>query len=187
MKSLQTIQKTFRVFQILAKVSMILTFVWAGLTSIGLLCGFVWYSGGTVVGASQELILTLTDTEGARQMMGVLLADLAFALADGILLVFAYRYFKAEQAAGTPFTHGGADQIRRLGIRTIVLPLVAVILASVAYELLGVPQAVRLDGGNLSSVSMGIVLILASLIFRYGAELEESRTASLPEGSGGQA
>ena len=89
MKSLQTIQKTFRVFQILTKISMILTFVWAGLTLIGLLCGFVWYSGGTVVGASQELVLGLTHTEGALQMMGVLMADLAFALADGILLVFA--------------------------------------------------------------------------------------------------
>ena len=58
-----------------------------------------------------------------------------------------------------------------------MLPLVAVILASVAYELLGVPQAVRMDGGNLSSTSMGIVLILASLVFRYGAELEETKNA----------
>lgn len=38
MKSLETIQKTFRVFQILAKVFMILSFVWAGLSALGLAC-----------------------------------------------------------------------------------------------------------------------------------------------------
>lgn len=46
MKSLQTIQKTFRIFQILTKIAMILSFVWAGLTILGLLCSMVWYSGG---------------------------------------------------------------------------------------------------------------------------------------------
>ena len=39
MKSLQTIQKTFKVFKTLSKIGMIASFVWAGLTVIGLLCG----------------------------------------------------------------------------------------------------------------------------------------------------
>ena len=34
MKSLQTIQKTFRVFQVLTKIAMILSFVWAGLAAL---------------------------------------------------------------------------------------------------------------------------------------------------------
>lgn len=41
MKSLQTIQKTFRIFQTLTKVMMVLSFVWAGLAALGLLCGVV--------------------------------------------------------------------------------------------------------------------------------------------------
>ena len=69
MKSLETIQQTFRVFQILAKVFMILSFVWAGLSALGLLCGIVWYSGGTVVGANQELLHTLTETNGLNQLI----------------------------------------------------------------------------------------------------------------------
>lgn len=40
-KSLQTIQKTFRVFQILAKIDMIFSYVWAGLAALGLLCVLV--------------------------------------------------------------------------------------------------------------------------------------------------
>lgn len=171
MKSLSTIQKTFRVFQVLTKIGMILSFVWAGLTVVGLLCGIAWYSGGTVIGASKEALFTLTLTGSLNQMMGVLLSDMVFALTDSTLLLFAFRYFKAEQADGTPFTHSGADQIKRLGIRTIVLPLVATILSAVFCELFGLSRAM-VDRGNLAGVCMGIVLILASLVFRYGAELE---------------
>ena len=109
-------------------------------------------------------------------MIGVLLVDLILALTDGILLVFALRYFKAEQADGTPFTHRGAEQILHLGILTIVLPLVEAIVSAILYEIFALPQDAVSDWGNLNSLTMGIMLILASLIFRYGAELEEKRS-----------
>ena len=173
MKSLQTIQKTFHVFETLTKIAMILSFVWAGLAALGLLCGIVWYHGGVVVGADRELLYSLTVTSGLTEMIGVLLTDTIWALTDGVLLSFACRYFKAEQADGTPFTHSGADQIKRLGIRTIVLPLVAVIVIAVIFAVFDVPQPAGSDWSNLSSVSTGIVLILAGIIFRYGADLEE--------------
>ena len=82
----------------------------------------------------------------------------------------------AEQADGTPFTKHGAEQMKHLGICTIVLPLVAAILVAIVRELFGLLQNAGADWGNLSSLTMGIVLILASLIFRYGAELEEKNT-----------
>lgn len=173
MKSLQTIQKTFHVFQTLSKIAMILSFVWAGLTALGLLCGIVWYSGGNVFGVDQELLLTMTKTGGLSVMIGVLSVDFILAMTDGVLLVFALRFFKAEQADGTPFTQQGADRILRLGILTIVLPLAAAILSALVCEFMTLPQDAVRDWGNLNSLTMGIVLILASLIFRYGAELEE--------------
>lgn len=173
MKSLTTIQKTFHVFKILAKVAAILSFVWAGLCALGLLCGTVWYSGGTVIGADQAAMFSVTSTGGLFQMIGVLLADLVFALTDGLLFLFAFRYFRQEQTDGTPFTRQGAEQIKRLGIRTIVMPLVAVILAAVFYQIFGVQEPD--SWSNLSSISMGIVLILASLVFRYGADLADQR------------
>ena len=177
MTSLQTIQKTFRVFQILSKTAMILSFVWAGMAALGVLCSAVWYHGGMVVGANRELLYNLTGTGGLSEMTGALLADTVFALTDGILLAFALRYFKAEQADGTPFTKRGAGQIQRLGIRTIVFPLVAAILAAIVSAIFELPLNAGGDWGNLTSISMGIVLILASLVFRYGAELEEAHEA----------
>ena len=109
-------------------------------------------------------------------MIAVLLADAILALTDGTLLAFALAYFKAEQADGTPFTHRGADQIRRLGIRTIVLPLVAAIVVAVICAAFDLPQG-SVEWSNLTSIGLGIALILVSLIFRYGAELE-ARNAS---------
>ena len=131
---------------------MVLYFVWAGLAALGLLCGVVWYNGGSVVGADQRMLLALTD---------------------GILLAFALHYFRTEQADGTPFTKRGADEIRRLGIRTIVLPLVAAILAATVHGVFHLPANAGSDWSNAYSLIMGVALILASLVFRYGAELEE--------------
>lgn len=54
MKSLQTIQKTLRVFQILSKIAMIVSFAWAATAATGMLCGIVWHHGGIVVGAELE-------------------------------------------------------------------------------------------------------------------------------------
>ena len=181
MKTLQTIQKTFRVFQNLTKIAMILSFVWAGLALLGMLCGAVWYGGGTVVGIGQAQLYSLTKTGGLIQMIAVLLTDAILALTDGTLLAFALRYFKAEQADGTPFTLRGADQVLHLGIRTIVLPLVAAIVCAVICELMGVPQNAVRDWGNLNSLTTGLVLILTSVIFRYGAELEQKNSLQAPQ------
>ena len=181
MKSLQTIQKTFRVFLILSKIAMILSFIWAGMAALGLLCAMVWLNGGTVFGADQELIYRMTVTGSLTEMIGVLLVDMILTLTDGTLLAFALAYFKAEQAAGTPFTYEGAEQIKRLGIRTIVLPLVAAIVAAVIYAVFELPHG-SVEWSNLTSLGMGIVLILASLIFRYGAELEEQNRALISDG-----
>ncbi len=173
MKSLNTLQKIFQVFKTLSRVAMILSFVVAGLALLGLSCAMVWRSGGTVVGVQLDTLISLTDTSGFNQMIGSLLSDTVFALTDGILFLLAFRYFSAELADGTPFTRSGADHIKRLGIQTIVLPLVGVIVSSVICSCFELPHPE--DWSNSGSVSLGIVLILASLVFRYGAELEEAR------------
>ncbi|MGN1025786.1 MAG: hypothetical protein ACI4P4_05200 [Faecousia sp.] len=181
MKSLQTIQKTFRVFQILTKIAMIFSYVWAGLATLGLLCAFVWYGSGTVAGPDTGLLYTLTETGGLKEMTAVLCTDAVSALLSAILLTFAYLYLKAEQADGTPFTRRGAEQIRRLGVRTIVLSIVNAALTEAVFVASELPAYANADRGNFSGVTLGIALILASLIFRYGAELEERHAQTQAE------
>ena len=173
MNSLNIVQKTFRVFEALAKAAMILSFVWAGFIVLGLACGAAWYSGAGVAGLSRETLLVMTRSNSLNQMMGVLLSELVFALTDGALFLLSFRYFRQEQADGPPFTRDGAEQVKYLGIWTIALPMAAVVLSAAFREVFNVSRAG--DWGNQFSVFLGVVLILASLIFRCGAELEEQK------------
>lgn len=173
MKTLESIQKTCKVFKILAKAAMILSFVWAGISLIGMLCGVVWRIDGSVVGVSVESALEMTQTAGLNQMIGALLADFVLALTDGLLFLFAYRYFRQELEDGTPFTVSGADQVKSLGIKTIVMPLVAICIAATIYECFDLTRSG--DWSNGPEVVMGVALILFSMVLRYGAELREGK------------
>lgn len=168
MKSLQTIQKTYHVFEILLRIGMIAAFIWAAISAAGVICAIAWRDSVTA------MLQELTGISGTFEIIGSLLCSLIAALADGILCLLALRYVKAEQADGTPFTLSGAQQLKRLGIQTIVIPLVAQILSAVVYEIFAVTfQPEWFDGG---SIIIGVVLILVALVFRYGAELEEARS-----------
>lgn len=171
MKNLQTIQKTFRVFQILARIAFVFSVVGASICAVGALCSVVWRSGGRVFSLFGEPITFYAGRGDVNQAMAVLLSDMVYLTADAILLAFAGRYFETEQAEGTPFTENGANSVRKLGIRCIWMPIVAVVIASVITLCLGVERSG--DVNNLPSVATSIVLILVSLIFRYGAELQD--------------
>lgn len=109
-------------------------------------------------------------------MIGKLLSDTVFALTDSILFLFVFRYFRQELAEGTPFTVKGAEQAKSLGIKTIVMPLVAVIISAVIYECIGLNQPA--DWSNGTAVVLGIALILFSLALRHGVELREEKEKS---------
>ena len=172
MKTLGTIQKTFRVFMNLAKAVAILSFVMAGLVLLVAGCGMVWRNGGRVIDLQMEDMLSMTGAVGVDQMIGLTLVDGVFALTSGVLSWMAHLYLKHEQADGTPFTMDGANRLKRLGIRMIVLSLVAEIVAEVVHACFRMSrQGAWRDG----YVLLGVVLILTSLVLRYGAELEQKR------------
>ena len=177
MKSLQAIQKTCKIFQTLTKIVMILCFVGSGLLLLGLICGIVISSTGAVIAGNMETLYRLTSSASFFEMVGSLLAEFVLTLTDALLFFHAWKYFSAEQADGTPFSHSGADLMKRLGILLIVLPAVATILVGVLHGIFDMVQIEAADVGNGTSVMIGIMLILVSLILRYGAEMEENRDA----------
>ena len=56
MKSLVTVQKIFRVFQIITKVAMILSFVWAGFAAAGLLLTAACHNSSLIMDSILESI-----------------------------------------------------------------------------------------------------------------------------------
>ena len=174
MNTLQTIQKTFRVFHVLAKIAFIFSIVGAALCAVGTLCvvsGLTDVSGLTVFG-QPFISFGTTDIHYA---LAALLSDMVILISDAILLGFTGRYLALEQAEGTPFTENGANTIRRLGIRYIYIPIVTAVIATVIITAFDVSYEGNIS--NLPELTTGIVLIITSLIFRYGAELEQKSSA----------
>lgn len=100
-------------------------------------------------------------------------ADVISLALDGVVLCFAAAYLKQELADGTPFTASGAKSLLRLGILTIALPLISAAVSCVIFGAFDVD--ISGDYGNGSAIIVGIVLILSSLVFSYGAELEGAK------------
>ena len=107
------------------------------------------------------------------------LADVVLAVYDrdtlptGSAEDSALAYLTRELSDGTPFVDDTTLQLRRLGVLTIVLPIVSIVLQMIPYAVFDLSAPDRLD--NAGSVILGVVLILASLVFRYGAELTQSK------------
>ena len=107
MKSLQTIQKTCKVFQTLTKIAMIMCFVGSGLLLLGLICGIVISSTGAVISGNMETLYRLTSSASFFEMVGSLLAELVLTLTEALLFAYAYKYLSQELSDGTPFTETG--------------------------------------------------------------------------------
>lgn len=174
MKSLESIQKAFNVFKTLSKVGMVFCIVIASLCILGSLCVFVVSSGGHVFSLFGEPLDVYVVGNDYKESLATMLSPTFVLAGEAILLGNSYHYLKKEINDGTPFTHSGADSIRRLGIRYIYIPIISIVIATVIFEIFGIDSANDLmDFSNVFSLTTGIILILASLIFNYGAELEE--------------
>jgi len=103
------------------------------------------------------------------------IAGLITCTAQCVLSKFALGYFENELRAGTPFTYEGSKEILRLGILTVAIPIAAAVVSGIAYGIFTAffPEAAKPQLNSDVSVSMGIMFIMASLIFRHGAEISE--------------
>ena len=169
---LQHIQKAFHVFYTLARAAKVLCIVGASFCAVGVLCMTAALRGGQVFGLFGEPVDMFAGMTDPIRMNAELWAAFIQLMAKAILLALAERYFKMEQAEGTPFTEQGADRLKQLGLCCIWISIVATVLAAVIAALQGAADAATI--GNSAEVITGIVLILASMIFRYGAQLEHT-------------
>ena len=175
MKTLNTIQKTIRIFGIFTKIAYVFSIIGAASCAVGAICAVAGYNGGQLFTLFGKPVILFSGDKSLNEILAVLLTDLVYLSSEAILLGFACQYVKTEQTEGTPFGVNGPQLLKRLGIRCVYLPIVAAALASTALVCLDVEKGG--DYSNLPSVATGIFLILISLIFRYGGELEQgSRT-----------
>ena len=171
--SLTAIQKCVRVFRVLVRVGLILSIAGAVFGLAALMLWIHWNNAPATGIPQLDQVMQLIDRGSYYHTLSTLIADVVGCAFGGALLWLFHRYLTHELADGTPFTFSGASELRRLGVVTIVLPLVSLCLQAIPYTVYDLSYPNRMENGT--SVLLGVALILASLVFRYGAELTRSK------------
>lgn len=176
-KSLHTIQTLAKLGRIFSQIIFICCLV----GGIGSFVGIVVLLGadGLVIGGKDITAMFISESDIAREtMIFACIAAFIASAAECVLSKFANVYFKHELASGTPFTVEGSKEILRLGILTIAIPMGALILEKIAFgvycEFFTVAEQFRME--DMSGVGLGVMFIVASVIFRYGAELSARKS-----------
>lgn len=171
--SLTSIQKCTRVFRVLVRIGLILSIVGAVFGLAALMLWIHWNNAPATGIPQLDQVMQLIDRGSYYHTLSTLITDVVGCAFGGALLWLFHRYLTHELADGTPFTFSGASELRRLGVVTIVLPLVSLCLQAIPYTVYDLSYPNRMENGT--SVLLGVALILASLVFRYGAELTRSK------------
>lgn len=172
--TLKTIQVISKIAKIISKIGFIFCIVGASMC----FCGIFAAAIGTdnIISIGNVTIKGIFENNSEISMNSIyagMVVSCIMCIIGAILCKFSELYFKHELDDGTPFTIKGAMEIRRLGILNIALSLGGVILTSIIHEIMSHfmsdIEALNLDVG--SSVDIGIMFIIMSLIFKYGAEI----------------
>lgn len=178
-KTLGTIQSLMK----LGKAISILVIIFSVIGMIGaLIAGVVFYIEGDLIietaigelelGELGEDIEVMLTKESLIYMMVVAFVA---CLTEIIIASESKKYFKFEIKEGTPFTFEGAKKLKKVGILAIVLPIVmGIVLFAVEVVISALNPEVNLgDTAFTVSIGTGIMMLIFSLIFKHGAELNE--------------
>lgn len=175
-KSLKTIQRVSKFLKILCNILFVLCLI--GLI-LCILCGAgVWalqdisYEGQTL----QQSLLRETGMS-VMDCVSVFAGASVYCLVYCIIYRKAIKYLKMEIADGTPFTLAGAKQLKALGWLTILLPILAGFAIAFCFYWFNF-NADNLDVLISSDIVTGIILLFASVVFKYGAEVEAERSSA---------
>lgn len=178
-KTLHTIQTLCNLGRILSKIVFIFSLIGAiacaaGALSIKLLPEPLQFGSVTIQG-----LVDLTDEIGPNEAFAALIVGAISLAAEAILSKLAERYFRNERKAGTPFTFAGAKQLIRLGVCAIVIPIASAVAVEIVHSVLEhyLTGVSSLDLADSASVGLGVMMIVAGLLCRHGAELAQGQEA----------
>lgn len=164
MKSLEIVQKFFKVFKVLSKIAMIFCIVISCIWVVSLICA-LFYTDITTLNKVFMVQNMNTSTLWVSCLCGMILS-----ITYGILSYYSYKYCEKEVNDGTPFTHEGAKMIRQLAIKSIWMPIVSYIVCEIFITLYEIQYY---DFEAWFSIGWIVFLFLMAAIFDYGADLKE--------------
>ena len=176
--------KTIQGFAKVAKVLSMIVFVCAIIGFVGCVIAAVVAAAvtGSFFDAIKDMVAKFTKEDIAIGKDAVLVVSIAGAIicaAEAVLSKFAFNYFRREVKDGTPFTSGGAAELRRLGYLALFIPIGAAMIVSIFYGIMqktlaGIPDWSFSNGGT---IVIGALFLVGSYVFEYGAEKLAAQTA----------
>ncbi len=186
MKTLHTIQTIAKIAKIVSKVISICCIVGFCLCIVGIVSLAVGAPAFSFGGVTFESMLQHNTEMTTGSLYAVMASGAIVCAGEAVLAKFAVHYFDRELTDGTPFTHGGAKELMRLGILSICIPVGTQIAAKITQTILAKvltdiePAEYEMAG----AVTLGVALIVMALVCRYGAELNAEKTTQ-PSGKDG--
>ncbi|MBR1732021.1 MAG: hypothetical protein IJ725_06280 [Ruminococcus sp.] len=183
MKTLKTIQKLAKVGKVFCTIIFILSLV-GGIGCIVGIIGLAVIPDGLKIG---DITIHSIIEKQADISLGTCYTSMAVGVVlcagEAVLCKIAERYFKNELAAGTPFTLDGAKELMRLGILTICIPIGTIIISGIVYGVMSqiFGGVADYDINNYTSVGLGVMFIVMSLLCRYGAENQNAGNPDIQE------
>ena len=180
MKTLCRIQQLSKIGKTLSKIAFIISVIGlfgciAGLISLN-------FGNGDLIKIGGVTLHGLIDSEygyNIKSLTAAFTGWLIVCAGEAVLAKFAEIYFENELTAGTPFTYKGANELTRLGILTISIPVVTTVTGNITEGIIAgfmkIENAAAMDMyfDNETSIVIGVMFILGALLCRYGAELHK--------------
>ena len=169
--------KTVQGFAKAAKILSMIVFVCSIVGFVG--CVIAATVAAAVTGSFFDMIkdmivkLTKEDIDiGKNAVLIVSVAGAIICAAEAVLSKFAYNYFRREVNDGTPFTAGGALELRRLGYLALFIPIGASMIVGIFYGIMqktleGIPDWSFSNGGT---IVIGALFLAGSYLCEYGTE-----------------
>ena len=174
MKTLKNIQTLAKVGKIFSKVVFILCIVGGAGCILGIISLALIPEGLVVGGVTIHALIEQSADVTVNTCYAAMATGIVLCVGEALLSKIAYNYFKNELIAGDPFTLKGAKELFRLGIYAMVIPVAVSIVASIVHAVMRavLKDVADLDLNNYVSLGFGIMLLIVSLICRYGAEIK---------------
>lgn len=176
-KTLSTIQTISKVGKVLSKIAFIFSLVGLGGYFAGLLSLILGLDNSFEFGdVTVKGLIEIGGNKSVNEIYAELAVGFIFVAGAAVIAKFTERYFKNELAAGTPFTFSGAKELNRLGWIILGVGAGCSLIAFAAVQIMKIFMtgvSYDFDITVLPYVGMAVVVLIMSLICRYGAEMNE--------------
>lgn len=169
MNKLELTQKICKVLSIITRIVMFASFIIAGLLLLYLLISLV---------VNTAFIYELIEVENINDifdMQAYVIFSMVNIIASGVFAMLISRYLKKEIQDGTPFVKERVLELRKLGLKGIIISIITAVVSSILIAIFALitkhqhfENLTELEGSNFIGISL--VFIVLSIILEAGCE-----------------